>query len=69
MCWSCFYTWYPRGKNISLKCPNCGSFHTGPDLSLLLLILGFIGIYFIIVYWYIAIPILIFFFLLSKISK
>jgi hypothetical protein len=24
-CGSCGYTWYPRGKNRSLKCPNCGS--------------------------------------------
>lgn len=26
-CKSCGYTWYPRGKNLSLRCPNCG--HTG----------------------------------------
>jgi RNA polymerase subunit RPABC4/transcription elongation factor Spt4 len=24
-CKSCGYTWYPRGKHISNKCPNCGS--------------------------------------------
>ena len=24
-CKNCYYTWYPRGHNISLKCPNCGS--------------------------------------------
>jgi uncharacterized OB-fold protein len=23
-CKSCGYTWYPRGKSISIKCPNCG---------------------------------------------
>ncbi|MDR6924804.1 cell envelope integrity protein TolA [Pseudomonas sp. BE134] len=23
-CEDCFYTWYPRGKQRSLKCPNCG---------------------------------------------
>ena len=23
-CNSCGYTWYPRGKDKSLKCPNCG---------------------------------------------
>jgi len=23
-CGSCGYTWYPRGKDKSLKCPNCG---------------------------------------------
>jgi hypothetical protein len=25
VCSSCGYTWYPRGKNLSLKCPNCGA--------------------------------------------
>lgn len=29
-CSQCGYTWYPRGKNISLRCPNCG--HTGVKL-------------------------------------
>ena len=24
-CNNCCYVWYPRGRNISLKCPNCGS--------------------------------------------
>lgn len=24
-CSQCSYTWYPRGKNISLRCPSCGS--------------------------------------------
>lgn len=24
-CTDCTYTWYPRGKNRSLRCPNCGS--------------------------------------------
>ena len=24
-CQSCGYTWYPRGHNISIKCPNCES--------------------------------------------
>ena len=23
-CKSCGYTWYPRGKSLSNKCPNCG---------------------------------------------
>lgn len=23
-CKSCGYTWYPRGKHLSLKCPSCG---------------------------------------------
>lgn len=26
-CKSCGNTWYPRGKDISSKCPNCGSNH------------------------------------------
>ncbi len=25
VCGSCGYRWYPRGKNLSRKCPNCGS--------------------------------------------
>ncbi|AXV74734.1 hypothetical protein CJO75_17340 (plasmid) [Ralstonia solanacearum] len=25
VCENCRYTWYPRGKAISLKCPKCGS--------------------------------------------
>jgi len=24
-CDQCDYTWHPRGKNRSLKCPSCGS--------------------------------------------
>lgn len=28
-CKSCGYTWYPRGKDISLKCPKCGSSSVG----------------------------------------
>lgn len=28
-CKKCGYTWYPRGKNISLKCPSCGSSEVG----------------------------------------
>lgn len=24
-CKACGYTWFPRGKNLSLKCPSCGS--------------------------------------------
>ena len=24
-CKRCQYTWHPRGKNLSLRCPNCGS--------------------------------------------
>lgn len=28
-CKKCAYTWYPRGKNLSLKCPSCGSNEVG----------------------------------------
>lgn len=43
-CKSCGYTWYPRGKSISNKCPNCG----GSQISKVgswggLLVLLFIG--------------------------
>ena len=24
-CKGCGYTWFPRGKSLSLKCPSCGS--------------------------------------------
>jgi len=69
MCWSCWYTWYPRGKDYSLRCPNCGSSRTGPDITLFIVLLGLVGIYFAIAYWYIVIPAWIFLFLISKIAK
>lgn len=25
LCQYCTYTWYPRGRNLSVKCPHCGS--------------------------------------------
>ena len=28
-CGKCGYTWYPRGKSVSLKCPSCGSAKVG----------------------------------------
>lgn len=28
-CKTCSYTWYPRGKNLSHKCPKCGSEDVG----------------------------------------
>jgi len=28
ICKTCHYTWYPRGKNISHRCPRCGSTRT-----------------------------------------
>ena len=27
-CYNCGYTWYPRGKARSLRCPDCGSRET-----------------------------------------
>lgn len=28
-CRTCKYTWYPKGKNLSLKCPGCGGTDIG----------------------------------------
>ncbi|MFL6675665.1 MAG: hypothetical protein ACJ8LG_20515 [Massilia sp.] len=28
-CKKCNYTWYPRGKSLSLKCPSCGGTEVG----------------------------------------
>lgn len=28
-CRTCKYTWYPKGKNLSLKCPGCGGSDVG----------------------------------------
>lgn len=28
-CRNCKYTWYPKGKNLSLKCPGCGGTDVG----------------------------------------
>ena len=25
VCYDCRHTWYPRGKDLSTRCPNCGS--------------------------------------------
>lgn len=25
VCGKCRYTWYPRGKDLSAQCPQCGS--------------------------------------------
>lgn len=43
-CHSCGYTWYPRGKDVSLRCPNCGSYETGIDFSGLIGFLLLIGL-------------------------
>lgn len=69
MCWNCWYTWYPRGHNFSLRCPNCGSSQTGPDLTALLAVLGLFGIILAVMYWYVVLPACIFLFFLSKIAK
>lgn len=40
-CKKCGYTWYPRGKHISLKCPSCGSSDVGfagPGIGIVALI-------------------------------
>lgn len=29
VCKSCGYVWYPRGHNVSLRCPRCGSTDVG----------------------------------------
>jgi hypothetical protein len=69
MCYSCFYTWYPRGHAVSYKCPYCGSSRTGLDIS------AAIGIAFIIfagialAYWYIIIPLAILGWFLWKQNK
>lgn|SRR5450830_246484 len=28
-CMDCEYTWFPRGKDLSIKCPNCGNRNIG----------------------------------------
>jgi hypothetical protein len=33
VCKKCAYTWYPRGKRLSLKCPRCGSTETAIGCS------------------------------------
>lgn len=43
-CKSCGYTWYPRGKSLSIKCPNCG----GREVSTVTSWGGLAGIAFII---------------------
>lgn len=46
-CKACGYTWYPRGKSLSAKCPNCGSGETrvvGAGLFGGLFVLGVIAV-------------------------
>lgn len=47
-CKDCKYTWYPRGKDLSMKCPNCGSRNIGFSgnwiFLILVVFLGFIAI-------------------------
>ena len=45
-CKDCGYTWFPRGKNLSRVCPNCG----GPNVAVVvnwtpILAVGAIGLY------------------------
>jgi hypothetical protein len=47
-CKDCGYTWYPRGKNLSRSCPECGSRNTTIALGcregcgcLILIVVGF----------------------------
>jgi len=60
MCWSCFYTWYPRGKNYSLSCPHCGSERVGENIFTILAILFVATIALCIYFWYITLPALAF---------
>lgn len=49
-CKDCNDTWYPRGRELSNKCPNCGSSNVGHDptqfvvnIIATVLIVGFLG--------------------------
>jgi predicted RNA-binding Zn-ribbon protein involved in translation (DUF1610 family) len=52
-CKRCGYTWYPRGKSISPKCPQCGSTETAigcggcATLIVLALLLGAASVAFV----------------------
>ena len=49
-CHRCGYTWHPRGKNRSLRCPSCGGRnvieyeHAFPDLAVKLFVGGILSI-------------------------
>lgn len=43
-CTKCGRTWYPRGNNVSLKCPNCGNKDVKQGCSVILLIGGLAAI-------------------------
>ena len=45
-CKECGYAWYPRGNDLSIKCPKCGS----EDTTIKGWWLGYI-ILFVILYW------------------
>jgi hypothetical protein len=55
-CHDCGYTWYPRGKDVSHRCPRCSSTDTGIDYTGLYVILFLMGVFLAVSYWYIAIP-------------
>lgn len=48
-CGRCGYTWYPRGKEVSLRCPNCSDrdisyTYTGSDDDSLGILWGLLGV-------------------------
>lgn len=49
VCKSCGYTWYPRGKSVSLKCPKCGggkvSIAGGGLFAGILLVIGAVALF------------------------
>jgi hypothetical protein len=47
ICHSCNYTFYPRGKDVSPQCPQCGGNHVGMQLPWFIrLIMFFLGFFF-----------------------
>ncbi len=48
VCGHCKYSWYPRGKNLSIQCPNCGSRDVhisflGAGLGILICVIVFVA--------------------------
>jgi hypothetical protein len=49
-CRDCNYTWYPKGKSLSIKCPNCGGRSVTFVISpIVYLVIGLVGL--MIVSW------------------
>lgn len=42
VCRSCGYSWYPRGKDVSAKCPSCGSPRVELAITAFLRALGYL---------------------------